>query len=108
MGGGGGRGFLGGGFWEGGFGEGVPFALDEDRFYKNLRVAKRGAAGGPSGMTAEHLRPLMDSPRDMKLFFKLAERLARGKFLMSSSRPDNRVPGSASTVARHRFGTVQE
>ena len=40
----------------------VPFALDEDRFYKNLRVAKRGAAGGPSGMTAEHLRPLMDSP----------------------------------------------
>ena len=57
----------------------VPFALDEDRFYKNLRVAKRGAAGGPSGMTAEHLRPLMDSPRDMKLFFKLAERLARGE-----------------------------
>ena len=27
--------------------------------------------------TAKHLRPLMDSPRDMKLFFKLAERLAR-------------------------------
>ena len=26
----------------------VPFALDEDRFYqKNMRVAKRGAAGGP-------------------------------------------------------------
>ena len=57
----------------------VPFALDEDRFFKNMRVAKRGAAGGPSGMTAEHLRLLMDSPRDMKLFFKLAERLARGE-----------------------------
>ena len=68
----------------------VPFALDEDRFHKNLRVAKRGAAGCPSGMSAEHLHPLMDSPHDMKLFFKLADRLAWG-FRTSSSRPMGRM-----------------
>ena len=40
------------------------FELDDPRFAKNLRSSKRGAAGGPSSMTAEHLRPLLDSPRD--------------------------------------------
>ena len=54
-------------------------ALDERRFYKNMRSAKRGAAGGPSGMTMEHLRPLLDSPKDLKLFFKMAESLARAE-----------------------------
>ena len=55
-----------------------PFALDEDVFFKNLRSAKRGAAGGPSGMTVEHLRPLLDSVSDLKLFHSMAEGLARG------------------------------
>ena len=36
------------------------FDLDH-RFAKNLRVAKRGAAGGLSGKTTDHLRPLSDS-----------------------------------------------
>ena len=36
------------------------FDLDHDRFAKNLRVSKRGAASGPSGMTANNLRPLLD------------------------------------------------
>ena len=35
---------------------GPLFMLDPDLFAKNLRIARRGAAGGPSGMTSEHLR----------------------------------------------------
>ena len=31
---------------------------------KNLKSARRGAAGGPSGITTEHLRPLLDSEED--------------------------------------------
>ena len=57
----------------------VLFALDEDHLNKNLRSAKRGAAGGPSGMTVEHLQPLLDHPKDLRLFFQVAERLARGQ-----------------------------
>ena len=37
------------------------FLLDRDRFLRNLRCSRRGAAPGPTGMTAEHLRPLLDS-----------------------------------------------
>ena len=37
-----------------------PFELDEGPFGKSLRSAKRGASGGPSGMTGEHLRPLLE------------------------------------------------
>ena len=57
----------------------VLSALDEDHLNKNLRSAKRGAAGGPSGMTVEHLQPLLDHPKDLRLFFQVAERLARGQ-----------------------------
>ena len=44
---------------------GVPerlFELDKGMFSKNLRSARRGAAAGPSGMTVEHLQPLLDHP----------------------------------------------
>ena len=37
----------------------VGFQLDEDQFCRNLRSSRRRAAGGPSGMTIEHLRPLL-------------------------------------------------
>ena len=43
----------------------VEFDLDELRFARNLRSAKRGAAGSPSGMTVEHLQPLLGYPRDL-------------------------------------------
>ena len=36
----------------------VPFELDGDILARNLRSAKRGASGGPSGMIVEHLHPL--------------------------------------------------
>ena len=55
----------------------VPFVLDPDTFLKNVRSAKRGAAGGPSGTTVEHLRPILDSVRDQQLFYKLAENVAK-------------------------------
>ena len=57
----------------------VLFALDEDHLLnKNLRSAKKGAAGGPSGVTVEHLQPLLDHPKDLRLFFQVAERFAPG------------------------------
>ena len=57
----------------------VPFLLDEDLFARNVRSAKRGSAGGPTGMTAEHLHPLLDHSRDSQLFFQAAEFLARAQ-----------------------------
>ena len=50
--------------------------LDEAIFTKNVRSARRGAASGPSGMTFDHLRPLLDSTRDTHLLFLVAEILA--------------------------------
>ena len=54
-----------------------PFLFDERKLSQNLRSARRGAAPGPSGMTSEHLRPLLDAPGDLHLFFKAAEQFAQ-------------------------------
>ena len=53
------------------------FNLDGSMLLRNLRSAKRGAAGGPSGMTVEHLQQLLGHAKDSKLFSQAAERLAR-------------------------------
>ena len=50
----------------------ATFELDRDKFLKNLRCSRRGAAAGPTGMTTEHLRPLLDSARDSELLWDLA------------------------------------
>ena len=42
-------------------------------FCRNLRSARRGATAGPSGMTVEHLQPLLDMPRDLRAFFQAGE-----------------------------------
>ena len=55
--------------------------LDPDLFAKNLRIARRGAAGGPSGMTSEHLRPLLEHHEDMTRFWRFAQDLARAAVL---------------------------
>ena len=55
----------------------VRFALDGDLLSRNLWSAKRGSAGEPSGMTVEHLHPLLYHSRDSQLFFQAAEMLAR-------------------------------
>ena len=51
--------------------------LDYDLFAKNLRVSRRGAAGGPSRMTADYLRPLLDSEVGTARFWRLAQDFAR-------------------------------
>ena len=90
----------------------TPFALAEDKFGANLRSSRRGTAGGPSGMTNEHLRPLLDSERDMHLFFRVAELLARGDVpenvasvlrkgrLTALQKPGGGVRGMAGDVIR--------
>ena len=52
------------------------FSLDSEGFLRNLRVSKKGAAGGLSGMTVEHLRPLLERPADAELLCSLGQELA--------------------------------
>ena len=44
---------------------------------QEFAFSKKGAAGGPSGMTTEHLQPLLCNPRDLHAFFLVCEQLAR-------------------------------
>ena len=57
----------------------VAFNLDEDLFSKTVRVARKGVAGGPSGMTHDHVRPLLESPKGLHLFFAVCDLLAKGQ-----------------------------
>ena len=57
------------------------FNLPEKMFSRNVRSAKRGTAAGPSGMTCDHLRPLLDSNPDMHLLFVVGELFSRGQSL---------------------------
>ena len=52
------------------------FDLDESLFGKTFRSSKKGSVGGPSSMTNEHLRLLLDSVRDTHFLFLVAEQLA--------------------------------
>ena len=52
------------------------FVMDEVMFVKNLRSSKRGAVGGPSSMTMEHLKPLLESPKGTHLFYGASQLLA--------------------------------
>ena len=56
----------------------VPFHIDVDKFQHNLRTARRGAACGPSGMTAKHLRIVLESPACSSLLGEAASNLAQG------------------------------
>ena len=51
--------------------------LDKEEFLHSLRTARRGAAGGPSGMRTEHLRPLLDNEEDSNKFFAVAQSFAQ-------------------------------
>ena len=55
----------------------APFQLDEDKLAPNIRKERRDAAPGPSGMTSEHLFPLLESEDDMGAFVQFAGILAR-------------------------------
>ena len=56
-----------------------PLELDKDEFLHNLRTARRGAAGGPSGMRNEQLRPLLDNAEDCTKFFEISQAFAQAK-----------------------------
>ena len=53
-----------------------PVALNSQRFLRNVRSGRRGAAAGPSGCTAEHLRVLADDEASADFLLRAAERLA--------------------------------
>ena len=55
----------------------VEFVLSSEGLCKNLRTSRRGAAAGPSGMTAEHLRVLLHCPVATVAFSEVATALAR-------------------------------
>ena len=55
------------------------FSLDETLFGRNIRSARRGAAGGPSGMTCDHLRPLLSNLRDLHKLYRVAEKFSQGE-----------------------------
>ena len=55
------------------------FNLDEVLFGKNVRLGLKGAAGGPSGMTHDHLRPLLESPKDLHLLYTVCNLFAKGQ-----------------------------
>ena len=55
------------------------FSLVEGLFILSLRSSKRGAADGLSGMTADHLQPMLDIVRDTSIFFQFSTVLARGQ-----------------------------
>ena len=57
----------------------VPFNLDSDRLARNIRSARRGAAGGPSGMTVDHIRPLLESEADTAGFSSMCLDFARAE-----------------------------
>ena len=59
----------------------VPFNLDVDKFLHNLRTARTGCAGGPSGMTAEHLKVGLESPVICGLVGEVACQFARARML---------------------------
>ena len=54
------------------------FLLDHQEFLKNLKTSRRGAAPGPSGMTAEHVKPLLENDNDAESLCQVAELLCRG------------------------------
>ena len=57
----------------------APFSLDFDGFLHNLRKSKKGAAAGPSGMTSDHLFPLLRNPHDSVLLCELTQEFARAE-----------------------------
>ena len=54
------------------------FRLDPEEFLVCLRTARRGAAAGPSGMTADHLFPILENERDSMLLVEVVSSLATG------------------------------
>ena len=54
-----------------------PFVLDPVELLICLRKARRGAAAGPSGMTSDHLFPVLENEADSELFVQVCAQLGR-------------------------------
>ena len=52
--------------------------LDAEEFLSCLRTARHGAAPGPSGMTVDHLFPILESEPDSELLVQVVSKLACG------------------------------
>ena len=77
------------------------FILEEIGFCRNLTSARRGAAEGPFGMTVEHLQPLLDMPRDLRVFSKLERSCPGHKYRRQFETPfvwDGSQPSRSPTV----------
>ena len=59
--------------------EASPVAPGAEETYRALRTARREAAGGPSGMCTEHLRPLLDNDVDSNRVFEVSQAFAQAK-----------------------------
>ena len=70
---------------------------------KYLCSSRRGAAAGPSGMTGEHLRVILDSESDSDAFTAFACTLAVGEVPHENRRP----PGWDTTALRKPDGGVR-
>ena len=57
----------------------VPLNLDIDVLFQSLRNSRRGAAAGPSGMTTEHLKILLDDAAGSSLLGDVATLFGRGQ-----------------------------
>ena len=55
----------------------TPFMHEKAKLLKNLKCARRGAAAGPSGMTADHLKPVLENHRDSDLFHNISQLMVR-------------------------------
>ena len=53
-----------------------PLKLNRRILISNMRKARRGVAPGPSGITAEHIRPILESEEDTRLFVHMCNHLA--------------------------------
>ena len=89
------------------FEPGECFSLDQELFSKNVRTARKGAAPGPSGMTADHLRPLVEHVAVAAALSQGTQRLGVG---VSSSQSVQRRWSQGPHkrfCARHGFGTAR-
>ena len=88
------------------------FSSDHHMFIQNVRSTRRVAAAGPSGVTAEHLKPIIDSARDAELLCQAAELMARASIpeevlkairmgrMTALQKPTRGVRGAGDTIRR--------
>ena len=97
------------------FQPGSPLNLDVEGFSRNFRCAKRGVAGGPCGMTADHFQLILESEADTVAMGRMATDLARANIplpiltalrmgcLIALQKPTGGVRGIVTGEVFHRL-----